>query len=186
MKAYECLITHYRTLSDHICASTPHPKTFYCTLTPSRDRDQHIVRAYRKRTKMKFAHSGGGGGQSAPSFAHRFTNCTVTSRQTPSKQEANHTGLHQSGDNHHGSLHQDRAPTQARLTCNKVPWMWFCCTWGPGPTGRSSSRAPMVDGIWVTETKGTRALAAIWRVRYTAERPHLEDRGERVRVKTHC
>lgn len=61
-------------------------------------------------------------------------------------------------------------------TCKRVPWMWFCCIPGPAFAGRSSSSILMVEGTSVTRTNGTRALAAISRVRYTADREHLEHR----------
>lgn len=77
------------------------------------------------------------------------------------------------------SLDPTKKPKESRScsmmqTCKRVPWMWFCCVPGPAFTGRSSSSVLMVKGTSVTRTNGTRALAAISRVRYTADREHLK------------
>lgn len=68
-------------------------------------------------------------------------------------------------------------------TCKRVPWMWFCCVPGPAFIGRSSSSVLMVAGTSVTRTNGTRALAAISRVRYTADREHLEHTRTGISVR---
>lgn len=71
---------------------------------------------------------------------------------------------------------------KAKLTCNSVPWTAFCRIQGSVLSGRLANKEDTVNGTKFSITKGTRALPASSRERYTGELLHLEVRRQKGRI----
>lgn len=69
---------------------------------------------------------------------------------------------------------------KAKLTCNSVPWTAFCRIQGSVLSGRPANKEDTVCGTKFSITKGTRALPASSRERYTGELPHLKVRDRKA------